>query len=160
MEYRVAFDVAEAGCRYWWFPVSGLALLTVGLLRLRHQRRHPDPSRSRWRRVEPAAMVAFGVLITISSFGATYGEYRQLVAALEHRDFTVVEGVVHNFVPMPYEGHADESFDVAGHHYEYSDFMVTEGFNNTQSHGGPIRDGLRVRIADVGGRIARLEIAR
>jgi hypothetical protein len=72
----------------------------------------------------------------------------------------VVEGVVHDFVPMPFDGHPHESFEVAGHSYEYSDFEVTQGFNNTQSHGGPMRDGLRVRIADVGGRIARLEIAR
>jgi len=38
--------------------------------------------------------------------------------------------------------------------------MVTAGFNNTLSHGGPIHEGLRVRIADVDGAIARLEIAR
>jgi hypothetical protein len=36
---------------------------------------------------------------------------------------------------------------------------VTQGFNDSQNHGGPMREGLRVRIADVNGEIARLEIA-
>jgi len=53
-----------------------------------------------------------------------------------------------------------ERFVVNGHHYEYSDYVVSAGFNNTQSHGGPIREGITVRIADVRGKIARLEIAR
>jgi hypothetical protein len=73
--------------------------------------------------------------------------------------YTVVEGVVVDFVPMPYSGHAMEKLNVDGHHYEYSDYNVVAGFNNTQSHGGPIHQGLRVRIADVDGQIARLEIA-
>jgi hypothetical protein len=61
---------------------------------------------------------------------------------------------------MPVTGHAMESFEVAGHCYSYSDYVVVAGFNNTQSHGGPIRNGLRVRIADIDGQIARLEVAR
>jgi hypothetical protein len=160
MDYRIEFDMAEAGYRYGWFPLAGVGIAAIGVIQLLWRRRHPDPRRSWWRRFEPPFTVAFGAFVAGVTFAGTYWEYRELVSALENRDYTVVEGVVHNFVPMPYEGHAHESFDVAGHHYEYSDFMVTEGFNNTQSHGGPIRDGLRVRIADVGGRIARLEIAR
>jgi hypothetical protein len=53
-----------------------------------------------------------------------------------------------------------ESFTVNGHHYRYSDSVVTAGFNNTQPHGGPIREGMTVRITNFGGQIARLEIAR
>ena len=47
---------------------------------------------------------------------------------------------------MPYEGHATEHFVVNGVRFEYSDFEVTSGFNNTSSHGGPVRQGLYVRI--------------
>ena len=32
----------------------------------------------------------------------------------------IVEGYVENFEPMPYEGHAQESFDIEGVHFEYS----------------------------------------
>ena len=105
-------------------------------------------------------MLAFGLLVMTISFAATFGEHRELVAALESRRYVVVEGVVHDFVPGPLSEHPMESFEVEGHRYEYSNAMVTEGFNITQSHGGPMRDGLRVRIADVHGVIARLEIAK
>ena len=30
--------------------------------------------------------------------------------------------------------------------FQYSDFMYSGGFNNTASHGGPIRPGLQVRV--------------
>jgi hypothetical protein len=90
----------------------------------------------------------------------TFFDYWELRQALKSGDFKVVEGMVVDFVPMPYSGHAKERFSVNGRLYEYSDFAVSAGFNNTQSQGGPIREGLIVRIADVRGKIARLEIAR
>jgi hypothetical protein len=37
---------------------------------------------------------------------------------------------------------------------------VTPGFHNTASHGGPIRGGIHVRVAHLGGTILRLEIPR
>jgi hypothetical protein len=53
-----------------------------------------------------------------------------------------------------------ESFEVAGRRYRYSDFVLVPGFHTTTTRGGPIREGLHVRIADVDGEIARLEIER
>jgi hypothetical protein len=97
---------------------------------------------------------------TTISFIGTFSEYWQLQQALHSGDFEIVEGKVLNFVPMPPGGHPRERFEVNGHRYEYSDFAITAAFNNSQYHGGPIREGRQVRIADVGGKIARLEIAR
>jgi len=160
MEYRVVFDVTEAGYRYWWGPLIGTAIAVIGVLRILLRRRHPGSRTSGWRRYEPEFMLVFGAFAATSMFLVTYTQYRELVAALERREYVVVEGVVHDFVPGPLSEHPMESFEVAGHRYKYSNAMVQEGFNNTQSHGGPMREGLRVRIADVGGRIARLEIAK
>jgi hypothetical protein len=42
--------------------------------------------------------------------------------------------------------------------HSYSDYVVTAGFNNTASHGGPIRQDLPVRISYVGNSIVKLEI--
>jgi len=71
----------------------------------------------------------------------------------------VVEGIVTNFDPMPYGGHKNESFCVARTCFHYSDFDFTGGgFNNTSSHGGPIRPGLPVRVTYVDGTIVRLQI--
>ena len=71
----------------------------------------------------------------------------------------MVEGVVKNFRPMPYEGHQDECFSVQAQTFCYSDYVVTVGFNNSASHGGPIREGLRVRVSYIGNTIIRLEVA-
>jgi hypothetical protein len=57
-------------------------------------------------------------------------------------------------------GHRDEAWSVRSrgkwYTYRYSHFVSIAGFH--QSH-GPIRVEMRVRIADVDGVIARLEIA-
>jgi hypothetical protein len=47
---------------------------------------------------------------------------------------------------MPYGGHGNESFSVRGVPFKYSDFVITGGFNNTASHGGPITRDAYVRI--------------
>ena len=60
---------------------------------------------------------------------------------------------------MPAEGHQDETFTVNGIHFAYSDYVITGGFNQTQSHAGPIREGFAVRIHYVarGNIIVKLE---
>jgi hypothetical protein len=90
----------------------------------------------------------------------TYLKYRSLSRALQDGRAAVVEGPVEQFVPMPYTGHSMERFSVAGIRFAYSDYVITGGFNNTSSHGGPIRLGRFVRITYVGEDIVRLEICR
>lgn len=74
-----------------------------------------------------------------------------------------VEGRVVAFRPAPAEGHQNETFVVTGVPFSYSDYVITGGFNQTRSHGGPIREGLRVRITYVRSRagniVVRLEVA-
>jgi hypothetical protein len=156
----VVFDIAVVGYRNWTFPAFGLIFVAIALAVLAYRSWRPVPNRPLLGRLWPYAYLALSVAWVALALGLSYPSYQRLRGALESGRFTVVEGTVTNFVPMPPEGHRLEQFEVAGHSYAYSDFVVTPGFNNTQSHGGPIRDGLRVRIADVDGEIARLEIAR
>ena len=78
----------------------------------------------------------------------------------------VVEGPVEHFHPMPSGGHDSERFEVAGVHFEYSHWSVSQGFNQDVTVGGPIQEGLYVRIHYVRlagesfGTIVRLEIRR
>ena len=51
-----------------------------------------------------------------------------------------------------------EQFDIAGVSFSYSDYVITAGFNNSASHGGPIREGLPVRVCHRNGEILRLEV--
>jgi hypothetical protein len=68
---------------------------------------------------------------------------KKLVA---NREYKIVEGTVDNYQPMPYEGHANEKFDVAGIHFEFSDYDINVGYHNSASHGGVIKAGRYVRI--------------
>ena len=75
-----------------------------------------------------------------------------------------VEGKVNGFIPAPYEGHQDESFVVNGIPFSYSEYVNRGGFHRTAAHGGPIREGLEVRIhyfpEYANNRILRLEVKR
>jgi hypothetical protein len=97
---------------------------------------------------------------------ADWSNYSTLRDALQRGDAQVVEGRVEEFTPMPFNGKAQERFTVCGVPFSYSDSIETGGFNRSSSHGGPIREGLWIRIsyvgntiAYVGNTIARLEIA-
>jgi len=78
--------------------------------------------------------------------------------AYRNGDYQTVEGIVTDFHPMPPEGHQDECFSVQDQRFCYSDFDMAVGFHNAASHGGPIRDGVPVRIAYREGRILKLEV--
>jgi hypothetical protein len=159
MEYRVVFDLSAMGYD-WRLPASGLIFVAfaAGVLLLRSWGML-KPS-NRFDAVFPYLFGGFAVYWTLFAFGSTYGEYRSLRGAMASGQAQVVEGVVEDFVPMPPEGHALESFTVGGHHFAYSDYFETGAFNQTASHGGPIRAGLPVRVTFVGDDIVRLEVAQ
>ena len=105
-------------------------------------------------------MLGFAILWTLTTFLITVRDYLRLASALREGRCEIVEGEVTKFHPMPAEGHHEESFDVGGKHFQYADYIVIAGFNQSSSHGGPVREGIKVRIYHVGNIIARLEIAR
>src|SRR5262245_10554228 len=158
MQYRVVFDLAQVGYKSWSFPALGLIFIAIAGLLLILQRGGVIKGTSPLSTASPYFMGLFALLWTVVTFGWTYGEYRSLQRALSSGQVQVIEGEVTNFVPMPYQGHAMERFDVGAYHFEYSDYVVTAGFNHTSSHGGPIRAGLRVRVTFVGDTIVRLEV--
>ena len=97
--------------------------------------------------------------ITIVVFSSEKAAYSATKTALATGGYSVVEGRVADFDPMPYQGHKMESFTVNGRRFTYSDFIETTGFHNAASRGGPIREGLYVRVSHIGNLILKLEIA-
>ena len=160
MPYQTVFDVTASGYRYWWFPAVFAAFIALILCVLLFQKFVLKWRLSRFTEWSMHAVLVLCALWSLQTFIGTYSDYKELRNALEHGKTTVIEGKVENFIPMPYEGHSMESFTVAGHKFEYSDYEVTAGFNRTSSHGGPIRSGMYVRIHAVGSKIARLEVAQ
>jgi len=167
MEYRVAFDIAEAGYKSWSFAAYGLILVAVGAVLLLTHDRWPTLLLPDWWSKPPRlskgfvrVFFGFAVLWTVVSFAGTFFEYLSLKSAKDKGRAQVVEGRVINFIPMPAEGHAMEKFCVQDRCFEYSDFAITAGFNNTASHGGPIKEGLPVRVTYVGSAIVKLEVPK
>lgn len=98
-----------------------------------------------------SCVVSLGLLIT------TFHEYAALRDALRHGLYVRVEGTVEHF--RPDVGDHGESFYVGNHYFDYAGSSPTNAYNLTEPHGGLVREGMHVRIADVSGKIARLEIA-
>ena len=159
-QYDLIFDLAQSGFRQGSFGAIGIALTAAGLVI------GAISSRRAFKRARLLRMglgwLPFCVALawTIGVARTTQSEYANLLRATQTGQVQYVEGAVEHFVPMPYEGHASEQFEVQGKRFYYSDFIATSGFNNTSSHGGPIRPGLKVRVGYVGGTIVRLEVQR
>ncbi len=161
MNYKTIFDIAIEGYKSWPFVLPGLGFIIVCVLLLRFHKYLPfwpfrlsDKSKKRY----AILCLAFVVIWTITSFYSTYGEYHRLMKTRQAGTYKIVEGKVTDFIPMPYEGHKNESFTDNGERFQYSDYVVTAGFNHTSSHGGPIKPGLQVRISYVGNAIIKLEV--
>jgi hypothetical protein len=162
MSYRVVFDLASTGVAWW--PVAVISAIVAAvifglskqIIAVASSRSKDGPSRFSERYIVIAMMVAAFVFITAVVY-TVYAKELRLIAE-ERTSATIVEGVVSHFVPMPYTGHAMERFCVSATCFAYSDYVITGGFNNASSHGGPIREGLHVRIKHVNGVIVRLEV--
>lgn len=162
MTYVAVFDISNAGYKSVSFPVFGLIFVALGIIFVLSRTRIPQwNQRGRvMRRIFPFAFLGFAILWTLVTFVSTYRDYRAASSARHDDTAQVVEGVVTDFRPMPATGHAMESFCVSGVCFYYSDYVVTAGFNQTSSHGGPIREGLPVRVTYVGNTIVKLEVAK
>jgi hypothetical protein len=162
MHYRVVFDIAETGYKSWSFPAFGLIFIIAGVGLVLFRGHFPG-----WWGKRPGAssvfafsFLGFALLWTAIAFFSTSNEYSSLSSSKAEGNVAIVEGPVTDFKPMPYSGHAIESFCVEGKCFSYSDYVVTSGFNNTSSHGGPIREGLQVRVSYVDNAIVKLEVAQ
>jgi hypothetical protein len=150
--FAKVFDVLDSGFKDWPFPAFGLIFVVIGALIFfapRFIKATGIPfmdfkSRTSW--LFRYFFLGFAILWTVSAFLATFTSYLRHRALARDNKCIVVEGPVENFVPMPYTGHGDESFTVAGVPFAYSDYSVTDAFNNTASHGGPIDGNSYVRI--------------
>ena len=159
-DFRVVYDVTRDGWSVFRFPSGGLVFVLVGIALPYLMRRGILQSPAWMRSWFPKVWLGFAVLCTLAAFVGVGSEFWSDYTALSTGHASYVEGPVENFVPMPVTGHAQERFDVKGVPFSYSDYVITPGFSNTTSHGGPIREGLHVRIGYSGNDILKLEIPR
>ena len=158
MDYEVVYNAATIPFRYprdAWF---GLLPMAIGLVMTIAPKRWAE-ARAGLIRLLGITVIAFGAFLLVGVPAQQRAGYEELRAGLERGTYTLTEGVVSEFTPGKPDGHPMERFVVAGREFRYSPYTPI-GFNRISALGGPIRVGRRVRIADVGGVIARLEVAR
>ncbi|MBB4636554.1 hypothetical protein [Longimicrobium terrae] len=101
----------------------------------------------------------FMLILLVATSASRYRDVSSLRARLASGEYERVEGRVENFVPGDRGGHREESWTVVSggrtYRYRYAHSRDVPGFH---ASAGPVRAGARVRIADVDGRIARLEV--
>jgi len=103
----------------------------------------------------PRVFIIGATLWTVAVFAATFVDYRKAVDALHNGEAKVVEGRVDHYSQIPGKS---ESFGVNDVKFWYSDGVIIAGFNHTAFDGGPIRQGLPVKIWYWHGQILRLKI--
>jgi hypothetical protein len=122
MEYETVFDVSQQGVR--WFPsVLGVGFILFGLVLLKNK------GSSKGTNLKAYFAILVGILSCIGIPAFQYSNvfyYRQI---LLQNKAQIVKGVI-----------------VDGVLFAYSDYFLTPAFNNTSSHGGPLKEGLQVRI--------------
>jgi hypothetical protein len=153
--YHMVYDVRAGGFHVEWYWFSPLLVSAAALVRF-----HFADHRSKWPERPVSALVAVAsVAMAVFPIRENYSAYRDLRRAVENGRYAVVEGAVQEFVPGLPEGHQNEQFRVGTHRFEYSPYLGLTGFRRLRAAGGPLREGLQVRIYDVNGTIARLDTA-
>lgn len=154
MPYETVFEITQKPFE-WWLPAFGLIFVLIGTILVKFG---PKLDRSQNGKqfelnfaIRPRLLgwifVIFASGWTLLVLVFTYSSYSEYVEAYRTGKYSIVEGTVEDFRPMPYEGHQDECFRVDKEKFCYSDYQVSPAFNQSASHGGPIRTGLPVRIS-------------
>lgn len=164
MEFVTVFDLGVAGYRGWWFPLIGLFPAAAGALMAfapaLTKKLMGSHVRGRLVRVLGALFLGVGLLAAVMGFADTYGDYRSLRRALDSGQYRTVEGAVRNFRPMPAAGWGWETFEVEGVTFRLTTSALNPAFNRTRAEGGPVAEGVHVRIAYVNLDILRLEMRK
>jgi hypothetical protein len=86
-----------------------------------------------------------------------YSEYHSAEKALLKHDYSVAEGIVTDFIPMPPGGHATESFRVGGARFAYGSGWGSTVFNS-EWNTCFIHNGVQARITYRGSDILKVEV--
>lgn len=153
--HRVLYDATDAWFPAWPLAVAGLVVGLVGAGLLRRA----QPRAGVMVRTAAAVLAVFGCTWAVVVGTALLVQHGRLRAALADGSFTAVAGVVYDRPP----GASGESWVVESgakaHWYPYGRAWWAPGYRRAAAGSGGVRNGSRVRIADVGGRIARIEVA-
>jgi hypothetical protein len=155
MGYHTVFDVTQVGFQ-WWIPllifIFGVLCVGVGWAIRTSGDRDSIPKGTIFQIVG-----VVGILMAVVFFVSIYGGYRSAQRAFATHSYSVNEGMVRDFIPMPPGGHSTESFVVNGVRFEYGSGWGSTMFNSEWNKGF-IHNGVEVRISYVGKDIIKVEV--
>jgi len=157
--YRVIYDAARDPFPAWPVAAVGLAVAIVGVGLGAYVRRRSVKSAAASTLV--TSLVIFGVSWSLLVGGGLYAQHGQLRSALRDGSFVRVEGVVYDSPAGGNDADGRSWVVESGGRafwYRYDRSPLAVGYHRSAPGSGGLRNGARVRIADVGGRIARLEV--
>ncbi len=98
-----------------------------------------------------SGFIAAGALIVQIIMGiSAINEYQQVVVAYKEGNYQTVVGEVEQFTTMTPQGKGNESFEIKGVHFSYSDTTIHQGYRNSKTFGGVVRgDGQQLKIGYV-----------
>ncbi len=143
---------------HWAIPLIPFSILIVCLLRLFWEK---NPLR----KTIIIACMTFVAILFVAGSALSVWNYITGTSVYRHGRFSVIEGFVQNFRPLPQwvrrgQGSLKESFSVNGVTFSYHDISQVEGTCFQHSPwGDPIHEGIYVRIAYIDNCILRLEVA-
>jgi len=133
--YKLVYDVSNSIFPFMKFPLFFLGMFLVIFF---IQKKEKKSKIALW-----FAMLFIFMLFTGSVYIGISKKYK-----LSKIKPSLIEGEIINFIPMPYHGHALESFTVGNVSFSYADGIFKGCYNETKSHGGAIQgNGQRIKIA-------------
>ena len=161
--YRLIYDSGAASYDIWSNLGPRPLLVAVGAIFTFFPRlSHALPKMLRGPRWFWPVFFGGTLLLTAIQAVTTFSSYQRYHTAALSGGCRTIEGIVRDFHPMALGGHSDESFDLDGIAFAYSDYELSGGYNRTISRGGAIHGSDYVRLCYVptDGRnvIVRLEI--
>src|SRR6266704_6393871 len=115
MTYHTVFEFTQKAF-HWEIYVVFFVAIVIGVLVIWVAKRSKS---RRWK--YGVIAVAFMLTLFLKSSISAYLQYRHLHHAYAKGDYSLIEGNVQDFKPMPFEGHQDECFSVKTKKFCYSD---------------------------------------
>jgi len=141
MQWKTVFDLALDGWKHLWPLPATLLFLPLLIWGLRHDLK---------KRAYGAARSVFAIFVlSVIVLGVGWGaianvsSYFSLLQTEHRAAYRTIEGSISRFDAEP----KSESFTVAGVRFEYSDYDVSPCFHNISKLGGPLGEGLYIRVA-------------
>ena len=155
MKYKTLFNLATQKVHYFQGPLPiAYILLIIGtgviISLFLEDKQHKEIFNGNIEVVKKlligCACIAMSLIFLLLFLGSQFSGVFKARQIIQKGTYTIVEGKPQNYHPMTKEGHDEERFDIAGVHFEYSDFVLKFGYSNGAYLGGVIKPENYYRI--------------